>query len=108
MTPLAWIQGLLAAIVSAVATSILSSGVSSSVGSPLNWNQISVIAGSSALVGACLFLKQSPIPEISITSSETVKTTVTTSAGVAVQSTALPTHQIPQPPPPSQPEEKTS
>ncbi len=63
MPALTWLKGLLAAVISAVASSILSSGFASASGSPLNWAQIGSIAGSSALVGACLYLKQSPIPD---------------------------------------------
>jgi hypothetical protein len=60
---LTWAKGLAAAVVSAVSTTILASGISSGSGTPLNWHQIGSIAASSALVGACLYLKQSPIPD---------------------------------------------
>jgi hypothetical protein len=63
MNAITWIKGLAASIISAAATAVLASGISSSTGSPLNWHQIGSIAASAALVGASLYLKQSPIPD---------------------------------------------
>lgn len=75
MSTTAWIQGLLASIISSVATTVLAVLGSNASGTPLNWTQIVNVAGVSGLVGACLFLKQSPIPSDStIITSSTVKT----------------------------------
>lgn len=57
-----WIKGLVASIISAVSTAVLATGISSSAGNSMNWGQIGSIAASAAVVGACLYLKQSPVP----------------------------------------------
>lgn len=75
MTPRAWLEGLVASVISSVSTTVLSVCGSNASGSPLNWTQIANVAGVSGLVGACLFLKQSPIPTDTTTiTSSTVKT----------------------------------
>lgn len=81
MDAITWLKGLLAAVISGVASAILASGFSSASGSALNWSQIGSVAGGAAVVGACLYLKQSPIPDdvtIKSISFEPQKTTVTT------------------------------
>lgn len=57
-----WLKGLLASIVSSVATTLLAVLGSNATGSPLNYTQIANVAVFSAIIGACLYLKQSPIP----------------------------------------------
>lgn len=63
MTALAWLKGLAAAIISSVANSTLAVIGCNATGSPLNWSQISTVATTSAIIGAALYLKQSPIPD---------------------------------------------
>lgn len=79
MTTLTWAKGLLASIISSVATTLLAVLGSNATGSPLNWTQIANVAGFSAVVGACLYLKQSPIPTelYSATSTTSMTTTLT-------------------------------
>ena|SRR5216683_2716783 len=93
MNALTWFKGLLAAVISSVANATLAVIGCNATGSPLNWPQVGTVATTSAIIGAALYLKQSPIPDdvtIKSISFEPAKTTVTTTT-------------IPQPPanPPS-------
>lgn len=95
MDAVTWIKGLLASIISAVSTSVLATGISSGTGSPLNIHQISCVAASSALVGACLYLKQSPLPdditvkEVKIEPAKTTLTTTTFPQNVTIKPDAV-------------------
>ncbi len=63
MTFRMWMYGLLASMISAVATVVLASNICSSTGEPLKWSQLGNIAISGAVVGAAFYFKQSPLPK---------------------------------------------
>jgi len=77
MNAVTWAKGLLASIISSVATTVLAVMGSNATGSPLNWTQIANVAAFSAIVGACLYLKQSPIPTELYSATQTTSTTTT-------------------------------
>jgi hypothetical protein len=79
--PILWLKGLIAAVVSGVANAVVATVGCNATGSPLNWHQVGTVAATAALVGAALYLKQSPVPDdltIKSISIEPAKTTVTT------------------------------
>ena len=80
MTPKIWAKGLLAAIISAVSNAIITTISANAIGSPLNWAQIGAVAATSALLGAAMYLKQSPVPTEMLIKTNT--TTVTNSQSV--------------------------
>lgn len=95
MDAISWLKGLLAAVISAVANSVLAVIGCNATGNPLNWSQIGAVATTSAIVGACLYLKQSPIPDditVKSISIEPAKTTVTTTT---IPQTANPPDKTP-------------
>jgi hypothetical protein len=63
MTPLAWVKGLIAAVICGAATAVTSIGGAMAFGSPLDWKQISAVAISAGFFSGAAYLKQSPIPE---------------------------------------------
>lgn len=63
VTPLAWLKGLVAAVIGGTATALTSIGGATLVGSPLNYSQISAVGISAAFFSACTFLAKSPIPD---------------------------------------------
>lgn len=80
MSPLIWLKGLASAVISGISSAILSSGYCSVTGTPLSLNQIGSVVIGAAITGACLYLKQSPIPDDnSVTVTQATSTTVTTS-----------------------------
>jgi hypothetical protein len=59
-----WAHGLFAAIIIAAANTGGAVLTSFGTGSPINWHQLLVSMGISALIAAFFYLKQSPLPDI--------------------------------------------
>lgn len=75
-----WFKTLIAGSISGSCSAILASFGAAAVGKPLDWKQIGAVAGSGAFMSAVMYLKQSPLPDITETkvTTETKKTTETT------------------------------
>ena len=73
-----WIYGLTAAVIGSAANTIAATLGAGAIGDPLNMGQIWTIAITSAILGAAMYLKQSPLPAVIETKTETKKVEVTT------------------------------
>ena len=76
MTLKAWLKGLAAAVISGVSNAVVATIGCNATGSPLNYSQIGTVATTAALIGAALYLKQSPLPDDTMTVTTTATTTV--------------------------------
>lgn len=57
-----WFYGLAAAMISSSATTAGALLTSAATGTGVNWPQLGVSVGVSAVIAGCLYLKQSPLP----------------------------------------------